>query len=80
MTKIFRFTKLSQLPKKYSSLLRKFVNYGRKYIYKIWLMLCAGSTVVEHLTRNLKIKGLNPATDSGREKAVKALSFTKSFK
>jgi len=31
------------------------------------LCLCPNSTVVEHLTHNLKIKGLNPSSCTGRE-------------
>jgi hypothetical protein len=34
------------------------------------LLYCLGSTVVEYLTHNPKIEGLNPAIGTGRERKM----------
>ncbi len=36
-----------------------------------FITLASGSTVVQYLTHNPKIKGSNPATGTGREKKYK---------
>ncbi len=36
----------------------------------LWAGLCYASIVVEHLSHNIMIEGLNPATGTGRTKIV----------
>ncbi len=48
-----------------------FANEATSQAFKRASLLCSGSTVVEHSTHKLKVKGLDPATDNQREKLTK---------
>ncbi len=61
---IFRRNEMVQLTK------RQYNFYTERLLSKV--CLCPGSTVVEHLTHNPKVKVSNPATDADRQTMAKS--------